>query len=463
MSSISQHRALVVGLGRSGRAAALALRRCGAAVIATDEKPQEALRDVIDEIESAGARFVEPGSLNGSLREATVAVVSPGVPPSSSVFERVRAARVPVIGEIELAYELCAAPMIAVTGTKGKSTTSALIAHLLQSAGFEVRLGGNIGTPLVDTVVTAPSRGWVVAEVSSFQLEGIVRFRPRISVLLNIAADHLDRYASLGEYAEAKFRIFRNQQAGDTVVLDLDDPLLAALDDRLARSHPAVTRLWYTVRSPRAARAAVWLEGEDVIYRKDDGAPQVVFTTKDVRLPGEHNLGNAMAAGTAAIAAGCEIASIAPALRSFTPLAHRQQRICEIDDVLYVDDSKATTPSAAIAALRSYDRPVILIAGGRAKGTDFGALGAEIEKRVKLLVAVGEAGPQIAAAAPATQCERAVSIEDALTRARRHACSGDVVLLSPACASFDMFASAEDRGERFSRAVRELVEPARAQ
>jgi UDP-N-acetylmuramoylalanine--D-glutamate ligase len=462
MSSILEQRALVIGLGKSGRAAALALRRSGARVVATDEKPRALLRDAIAEIETAGARFVEPEALNESLRDATLAVVSPGVPPSSEVFQRVRAAKIPLIGEIELAYELCAAPIAAVTGTKGKSTTSALLTHLLQSAGFEVRLGGNIGTPLVEAVATAPRSAWVVAEVSSFQLEGIVRFRPRISVLLNVAADHLDRYSSLHEYAEAKFRVFENQGEGDTAVFDLDDPLLAPLQDRLASSRPALKRACYTTRAAPEARAAIWLDGAGIVYRDVSGTLEVVFERGDVPLPGEHNLRNAMAAAAAALSAGSEIASIRPALRSFKGLAHRQQILCEIDGVSYVDDSKATTPAAVVAALRSYDRPVILIAGGRAKGADFAALGAEIERRAKFLITIGEAGSKIADAAAATRSEHATSMEDAVVRARRQASSGDAVLLSPACASFDMFVSAEERGERFADAVRALAEPARA-
>lgn len=462
MPSLSQQRALIIGLGKSGRAVALALRRRGATVTVTDEKPREALRAAIAEIEDAGARFVGPETLNGSLREATLAVVSPGVPPSSPVLKRVRSANVPVVGEIELAYELCALPIIAITGTKGKSTTSALVAHVLQCAGFEALLGGNIGTPLVEVAAATSGRGWVVAEVSSFQLEGIVHFRPRISVLLNVAPDHLDRYASLREYAESKFRIFENQGEGDVVILNLDDPLLAELDRRLSVSHPALKRVLYTIRSPRDARATVSLEGKTVVYRQAGTAPKALFERTDLQLLGEHNLGNAVAAAAAAVAAGCDAVSIPASLKSFTPLAHRQQPICEIDGVLYVDDSKATTPDAVVAALRSYDRPVILIAGGRAKGADLAAMGAEIQKRVKFLVALGEAGPQIAAAAPATRSERATSMEDAVARARRQAKSGDVVLLSPACASFDMFASAEDRGSRYADAVRALADPARA-
>lgn len=456
MFSFSQQRALVIGLGKSGRAAALALRQRGARVVVTDEKSRDALRDEIAEIESAGARFIEPSALNGSLRESTLAVVSPGVPPASAVFRRVRAANVPIISEIELAYELCAAPIIAVTGTKGKSTTSALIGRLMQAAGFETRVAGNIGTPLVEAAAHASERAWIVAEVSSFQLEGIVRFRPRISVLLNIAPDHLDRYASVQEYAEAKFRIFENQEAGDTVVLDLDDAVLAGL-------HPAAKPVWYTIRAPRDARATMWVEGESVLCRRAGHKPELIFERSDVPLPGEHNLRNAMAAAAAAVAAGSGVASIRPALRSFAPLAHRQEPVCEIAGVLYVDDSKATAPAAVAAALHSYDRPVILIAGGRAKGTDFGELGRAIEARAKAVIAIGEAGPAIAASASRIECERAITIEDAVARARRRAVPGDVVLLSPACASFDMFRSAEERGERFIRAVRALVEPARAQ
>ncbi|HUY41818.1 MAG TPA: UDP-N-acetylmuramoyl-L-alanine--D-glutamate ligase [Candidatus Dormibacteraeota bacterium] len=453
--------ALVIGLGRSGLASTAALRERGAAVVVVDEKSPDALRDAITAIEDRGARFVTPDELPALLPGITLAILSPGVPPTSRVVRLVREAGIPAIGEIELAARLCAAPIIAITGTKGKSTTTALIAHLLRTCGVDAVAGGNIGEPLVAAVARATSRSWVVAELSSFQLEGIATLRPRISVLLNIAPDHLDRHASIEEYAEAKFRIVMNQSEGDTIVLDRDDPRLRALEGRFESRGCAARRLWYTLEHDGPA-ADMSLRGEQIVTTAAGGAAVAVADWSDVPLPGEHNLRNAMAALLAAIAAGCPPASLRAGLRTFVALAHRLQPIAEIDGVLYVDDSKATNPTATVAALRAYDRPVVLVAGGREKGTDFAELGGVMRARVRALVALGEAAGMLARVADGLPVTFASSMEEAVEQARRAAVTGDVVLLSPACASFDMFASAEDRGDRFARAVRLIPRGAHA-
>ncbi len=429
-------RVLVIGLGKSGLASVAALRERGADVVATDEKERAALSAAIAAVEARGARFEPPDAL---AFDASLAVISPGIPPSSPLAQRVRASGVPVIGEVELAYRLSLAPMIAVTGTKGKSTTTALIAHLLRACGESAVAGGNLGEPLVSIAGHARPDSWVVAELSSFQLETIVTLRPRISVVLNILPDHLDRYASIEAYAEAKFRIFENQGAGDTIVLDRDDPRLLALEARFKRERCGADLLWYSAREPFA-----------------------FIDRSDVPLRGEHNYRNAMAAVLAARAAGCDAARLREAVRSFDPLEHRLQPVAEADGVLYVDDSKATTPAAAVAALESFERPVVLIAGGREKGTDLGDLAASISRRAKALVAIGESAEKLRRLARGVHGETAASIEDAVERARRLAQPGDVVLLSPACASFDMFSSAEERGERFAQAARMIAEGARA-
>jgi UDP-N-acetylmuramoylalanine--D-glutamate ligase len=452
---------LVVGLGKSGIASAQALAQLGARVIATDEKPPAELRDEIAHAESLGARFVTPSALGGELGGVTLAVLSPGVPPVSPVATQVRAAGVPAIGEVELAARLCRAPIVAVTGTKGKSTTAALIAHLLRACGKDARLGGNIGEPLVNAVRTATARSWVVAELSSFQLETIVSFHPVVSVLLNIAPDHLDRYASLDDYAAAKFRIFERQGAGDTIVLDRDDPRLASLERAFVEGGCAATRLWYTAGG-RVPGVAMWSAGGEARYSTDGSDGVAVFDRTDVPLRGEHNVRNAMAAALAALAAGCDPAALREAVRTFTALPHRLARVAEIDGVLYVDDSKATNPAAAAAALRAFDAPVVLIAGGRDKNADFSELGAAIAQHARSVVAIGEAAVTIARAAGGVPVHHAASMEEAVDRARRAASAGDVVLLAPACASFDMFANAEDRGEQFVRAVETLEQRSHA-
>ncbi len=451
---------LVVGLGKSGVASVEALSARGADVIATDEKPPAQLRDAVDRVERAGARFATPENLGDDLSGATLVVLSPGVPPSSPLARRVRATRIPLIGEVELASMLCEAPIIAVTGTKGKSTTAALIAHLMRACGKDVRLGGNIGDPLVGVVPSAPAHAWVVAELSSFQLETAVDLRPRISVLLNVAADHLDRYASIDEYAEAKFRIFANQGAGDAIVLDRDDARLAALEARFRARRCEAERLWYTL-GPPSQGVAMALQGTAIVACAE-GVPQTIADRTDVPLFGTHNARNAMAALLAAMRAGCEPESLRRALRTFAGLRHRLERVAEVDGVLYVDDSKATNPAAAAAALRSFEKPVVLIAGGREKGTDFAELGVAIRERAKSVIGIGEAARTIEGISGSMPFETASSMEEAVERAHALARSGEIVLLAPACASFDMFANAEERGERFARAVKLLAERAHA-
>ena len=453
---------LIVGLGRSGLATVEVLAQRGVRLYATDEGPRDVIAPAVAAAESLGARFVEPGELDAVLGTIAWAVLSPGVAPISPLTRAINRRDVPVMGEIELAYRLCDAPIIAVTGTKGKSTTTALIGHILRASGRGVRVGGNIGNPLIAEVTGAGPDDWVVAEVSSFQLETIHSFKPRVAVLLNIEPDHLDRYPSMDEYAEAKYRIFANQSLDDWFVGNFDDPRIEALSWHYGGARVAARQLWFALRG--GERATMYVRDGTIMYAPVTGDPRPVpiLACRDIALPGEHNAANVMAAMLAAIAAGCPPAMLGDAVKSFRPLHHRLERVAEIDGVLYVDDSKATNPASAIAALRSYRRPIVLIAGGRAKGSEFDAMGREIRERAKALVAIGEAAAQIAAAATGVPTVGADSMEDAVAHARRLASAGDVVLLSPGCASFDMFASAEDRGERFSAAVIRQAEPASA-
>jgi UDP-N-acetylmuramoylalanine--D-glutamate ligase len=456
--------ALVIGLGRSGLASIEVLRRRGVAVYATDEKSAGELTGPIAAAEGFGAHFVAPGDVVGLLGRITSAILSPGVPPTSPVVRAVNDANVPVIGEIELAYRFCRAPIVAVTGTKGKSTTTALIGHLLRACGLGVRVGGNIGNPLINEVLGAGPDDWVVAEVSSFQLETIRAFKPRVAVLLNIVPDHLDRYYSMDEYAEAKYRIFANQSMSDWFVGNLDDPRVAELHWRNNDARAQARQLWFTLGTQHD-RATMFLRDGVVTYEPAVGDPRPIPVVRrdEIALPGEHNVQNVMAALLAALAIGCPPQRLREALGSFRPMPHRLETVTEIDGVTFVDDSKSTNPGATMAALRSFAKPIVLIAGGRAKGAAFDELGAEIAKRAKALVVFGESADDIArASAGVPAVVRVASMDEAVLRARDLTVSGDVVLLSPACASFDMFASAEDRGDRFVAAVTALREPAGA-
>jgi UDP-N-acetylmuramoylalanine--D-glutamate ligase len=453
---------LIIGLGRSGLASIEVLAEHRVTLFATDEKPIGELAEPIAAARSFGARFIAPADIGTIATTLECAILSPGVPPTSPIVRRMHEANVPVFGEIELAYRLCKAPIVAVTGTKGKSTTTALIGHLLRSCGESVRVGGNIGNPLIKEVRGAGERDWIVAEVSSFQLETIRAFKPRVAVLLNIAPDHLDRYHSMDEYAEAKFRICANQSMTDWFVGNLDDPRIHALHWRHGDARVQARQLWFTLERPD--QATMYLRDGVVTYAPVSGDPRPIpiMPRDEIPLGGEHNVQNAMAALLAGLAIGCAPEGLRDAMRSFEPMPHRLQTVAEIDGVRYVDDSKSTNPSSAIAALRTYDAPIVLIAGGRSKGTDFSHLGSEIRRRAAALVAIGEAGPEIARAARGVRSIPAASMDDAVRHASDLAVPGGIVLLSPGCASFDMFASAEDRGDRFASAVHALREPAGA-
>jgi len=448
---------LVIGLGRSGLASTQVLRGRGADVYVVDEKPREQLADGIAQMQALGATFVEPERLDTILGKVTAAVLSPGVPLNGALVRRVQDARVPVYSEIEVAYRLCKAPIVAVTGTKGKSTTTSLIGHLIRESGKGVHVGGNIGDPLIREVLEAQPDEWVVAEVSSFQLESIRAFRPRVSVILNISADHLDRYYSMDEYAEAKFRIFANQNESDFFVGNLDDERLRELHWHSGEVRVHARQLWFTL-GERHEHATMFLRGDTIVYTPFTGDPRSIdiMRTDEIPLAGRHNVQNVMAALLAALAIGLDPAALREAVKSFSAMAHRLQPVATVAGVLYVDDSKATNPGSVIAALHAYDRPIVLIAGGKSKNTDFTELGRVIDERAHALIVIGEAANEIAAHVYRTPVEHAGTMDDAVRRAASLASIGSVVLLSPACASFDMFQSAEDRGRRFIDAVKAL-------
>jgi UDP-N-acetylmuramoylalanine--D-glutamate ligase len=446
---------LVIGVGRSGLATADVLRSRGVRVVAYDDKDPAHLALERARLLELGATLIGRDELEDAARAASAAVLSPGVPFTNPAVLQVQRLNVPVYSEIEVAYRLSAAPIIAVTGSKGKSTTTALIGHLLRQAGFAVHVGGNIGNPLIRETVAAKPDEWVVAEVSSFQLEGIREFSPRISVLLNITADHLDRYPSMEEYAEAKYRIFANQRPDDAFVGNADDPYCARLRTG-ARTLPCKS-YWFSALG--AQGATVVLENGSIVRRAGDGQRRAVIAKPgDLRLRGPHNLSNAMAASRAALLAGATLRDIRAGLRTFEPLPHRLAPVARVQGVDWIDDSKATNPDAVVKALESFDVPVILISGGKGKNTDFSDLGRAASKRAKAVVLIGEMAKTIGALVDGVPVKYAASMEEAVEIAGDAASPGDVVLLSPGCASFDMFASAEQRGDAFSALARKRAD-----
>lgn len=446
---------LVIGVGLSGLATADVLRSRGIRVIAYDDKDPAQLGPEREHLLELGVNLIGRAELDAAARAATAAVLSPGVPLTNAAVLQVQRLNVPVYSEIEVAYRLSAAPIIAVTGSKGKSTTTALIGHLLRQAGYVVHVGGNIGNPLIRETVAAKAGEWVVAEVSSFQLEGIREFSPRVSVLLNITADHLDRYPSMEEYAEAKYRIFANQRPDDAFVGNADDPYCASLRTG-ARSLPCKT-YWFSALGGKGATLVV--EDGSIVRRAGERMRRAVIAKPgELRLRGAHNLSNAMAASLAALLAGATTRAVRAGLRTFEPLPHRLAPVATAEGVDWIDDSKATNPDAVVKALESFDAPVVLISGGKGKNTDFSGLGRAASARAKAVVLIGETAKTIGALVHGVPVKYAATMEEAVEIAGSAASSGDVVLLSPGCASFDMFASAEQRGDVFSALARERAD-----
>ena len=448
-AALAGRRVTVVGLARSGVAASRLLVACGARVTATDAKPAEALEPAARGLAEAGVRLVAGGHPSDAFADAELCVVSPGVPGDHPALADCRRRGVPVIGEVELAYRATTADVLAVTGTNGKTTTTALVGALVAESGRPVVVGGNIGRPLAGDALAIPPDGLVVAEVSSFQLETIVTFRPRVAVLLNLTPDHLDRHRSLAAYADAKARIFLRQTADDWAVVNADDPGASALANR-ARGR----LLWFSRRRPVGEGAYV---ADGWVTLRLDGAAQPICPVDEIVLRGTHNLENVLAATAAAAWAGVAPERLRAAIKAFRAVAHRLEWIRELAGVAFYNDSKGTNVDATLKALDAFREPIVLIAGGRDKGQDFGALAAAAAGRVKAAVVIGEGRATVGPALRrVTTVHEAESMGDAVGRAFGLAAPGEVVLLSPACASFDMFRDYEHRGDVFREAVLKL-------
>jgi UDP-N-acetylmuramoylalanine--D-glutamate ligase len=403
----------------------------------------------VAELSRRGVRLETGGHRSESFLEADLIVLSPGVdlrlPPLTSAITR----GIPVWGEVELAYRLTTARFIGITGTKGKGTTATLAGDILQRAGHDVVVAGNIGRPLCDVVPTLSRDAWVVAELSSFQLETIVTFRPHVAVLLNLAPDHLDRYAALPDYYAAKARIFMCQGPEDVAVLNADDPLVL----EYAQGVRARVHLFSRTRT---VGDGIFQRQDRLILRRG-GRTEAICETSAIRIPGGHYLEDALAACAAAGALGIGPEPMAQALRAFRGRPHCLEMVAEIDGVRYVNDSKATNVFAVRRALEDLDEPVVLIIGGRDKREDFHPLTPLLQGRARAVIALGEAqGKILAAIGGACPTETAEGMADAVMKASYRAVPGDMVLLSPGCTSFDMFRNAEERGEVFRRAVHAL-------
>jgi len=456
LERIKDKEILVIGMARSGMAAVQLLAEMGAAkIIAADRKQASEMHEETARLSRYPAVEVVTGGTSSDLATPGLSMVikSPGVPPDLEVIKRAEAMQVPIYSEVELAYAFLKAPLIGVTGTNGKTTTTSMIAAMLKEARFDpVVAAGNIGNPLCGVVGSISAQGMIVAELSSFQLENIDRLRPLVAVFLNFGEDHIDYHKDLDKYFAAKARIFENQLESDYAVLNGSDARVASLAGA-CKSRV----LWFDTRPVK--RGIGVSEGRIALFNPGC-APRTLCPVNEVSLPGEHNLENALAASAAAWAAGADPEAIAAVLRSFQAIEHRLEFVATINGVDYINDSKGTNPGSTMKALQSFPgRRKILIAGGKEKGSDFGELAGMITREVGSLIVYGETRDRLVQAARRAGFENyciAAGLEEAVKRAYQLAAPGDLVLLSPACASWDMFPSYEVRGDLFKKLVHDL-------
>ncbi len=455
MNSWREMHVTVFGMGRSGQAAADLLLDQGSKVTLIEELARPELDELKQAYEKQGARICIGEDLESALNQAELIVLSPGVSRNHYVVQLACQRNIPVIGEIELATKFLQVPIIAVTGTNGKSTTVRLVGSMLQESGKHVFVGGNLGLPLCEAVrrstdsSKAKAYDYVVAEVSSFQLETIQQFKPWIAVLLNVTPDHLDRHATQEEYRAAKQRIFENQTDQDWMVINADDILVGEM---AGSSHARLCEF----SLHQNVEQGVFLQG-DVIHARFHGREHFDLNRADISMPGQHNVANVMAAMSVGLLCGCSKEHMMKALQDVPTFEHALESVRTWQGVRFVNDSKGTNVDATLKALQSFEEPVVLILGGKDKGGDFTLLLRAIQLGVKGLVAIGEAAPRILRElGEYVSISRATSLEDAVSQAVALASRGDVVLLSPACSSFDMFQNYHQRGLEFKRVVQEL-------
>ena len=444
---VNGKRVLVVGLGRSGVASALFLKSRGARVTVSDAKSEDQLREEIPALLDQGIAVETGGHGERTFQNQDLIVVSPGVPVDAEPITQARALGQPVVGEIELASEFLAGKVVAITGSNGKTTTTTLTGEILATGGLNTLVGGNIGMPAISLVDQATPETVTVLEVSSFQLETVRTFRPKIAVVLNVTPDHLDRHRTFSAYVDAKARIFENQQPDDFAVLNADDPTCVELGGRTR------ARVFWFSRKQQVDRGAYLRDGE-ITFRRD-GSGVEIMPVSEIPLKGAHNLENVLAAICSGILLGCEPKKIRAAVRNFKAVEHRLEYVTTIRGVEYYNDSKATNVDATIKAVESFPSGVHLILGGKDKGSDYTVLNDLLRQRVNRVYTIGAAAEKIAAQIRA-EVVAAGTLESAVKQASASARPGDVVLLAPACASFDQFQNYEHRGRVFKELVRGL-------
>ncbi len=440
---------LVIGLGKTGIATVRFLLGQGARVVTTDEKALSELKGAMDELKSL-CRDVEfarydPGVLSG----LDMIIPSPGVPPSNFLLSEAAKRKIPILSEVELACRFLRTPIIAITGTNGKTTTTTLIGKILSRGGKNVFVGGNIGNPLIGYIDGKQDADYAVVEVSSFQLQWVRQFRPHISILLNATCDHVDYHGTFEAYRMIKERVFENQTDGDFAILNGDEPHSMNLKDKLA----ARVLLFSTTKQ---VADGMFLDHNRLVYQSSDGVHEE-YPLNMIKIPGLHNVENVMAAVMTARACGCSPSNIISAVTDFEGIAHRIEFAGEKRGVAFYDDSKGTNVGAVVRALQTFSRPIILLLGGRDKEGDFETLSPLVKEKVRELVLFGEARQRINDLIGGTVKTTSVAtLKEAIEIADRHSVAGDVVLLSPGCASFDEFSNYKERGNFFKEAVRNL-------
>ncbi|MDD8020504.1 MAG: UDP-N-acetylmuramoyl-L-alanine--D-glutamate ligase [Acidobacteriota bacterium] len=438
---------VVVGFGRTGQAVCGFLLGQQASVIVSDKKPESELSKV-ELYKAKGVHFDTGANRPEVLTQADLIVLSPGVPPLPEVLVA-RDKGIKVISEIELAYPYLRGKLIGITGSNGKSTTATLIYSILKKAGFRVHLAGNIGQPLISFIKKVKPGHIVVTELSSFQLEFTERFRTDISVFLNISPNHLDWHKTFDHYLQAKKKLFDHRQAADKVIVNRDDPCLWSW--RQEEKHE-----FYAFSRKHSVPLGCYLQGTKIILKLKEEIP--VMDVQKIKLRGVHNQENVMAAILTTRLAGASLSSIRTTIKKFTGLEHRLEEVRKIKGVLFVNDSKATTVEATIKAIESFEQPIILILGGRDKGSDFSPLRRALKGKVKQVLLIGEARKKIRQAIKGIRpVEEAATFRQLVERAYLAASPGDVVLLAPACTSWDMFSSFEERGRLFKKEVNRLA------
>src|ERR1022692_242546 len=446
---VNGKRVLVVGLGKSGVASALFLEKRGARVTVSDAKSPDQLRHEIPLLLDHGITVETGQHGERTFRDQDLIVISPGVPFDVPQLVQARALGIPVIGEVELAARFLKGQIVAIGGSNGKTTTTTLAGEIIAAGGHKALVGGNIGTPAITFVESSTEDTWVVLEISSFQLETIESFHPRIAVVLNITPDHLDRHYSFENYAAAKARIFENQSANDFAVLNADNEPCIGMASAAKASVSWFSRV-------QEVTSGAFVRGGFIVWRDSHGDREIM-PAKEISLKGAHNLENVLVAVCVGMLAAVEPAQIRRAVSEFKAVEHRLEYVATVRGVEYYNDSKATNVDATIKALESFPGRIHLILGGKDKGSDYSVLNPLLGERVKRVYRVGAAAAKIESQVRGTEVVSAGTLDAAVRRASEAATPGDVVLLAPACASFDQFDSYEHRGRIFKDLVRQLA------